>query len=110
MFFVILLAAILHEELFIFPLVKQKRIVFAASNSMCCKCLVAPTIIWSEIVGQIQLYKPNLNGRFPATQNHKKMRENILLLTFEALTVGATNIGSADYSALTMRYSHNSMC
>ncbi len=44
-------AAILHEELFIFPLVKQKRIVFAANNSMCWKCLVAPTIIWSEIVG-----------------------------------------------------------
>jgi hypothetical protein len=35
-----------------------------------------------------------------ATQNHKKMRENILLLTLEALT---------DYSALTMRYSRNSM-
>jgi hypothetical protein len=44
-------AAILHEELFIFPLVKQKRLVFAANNSMCCKCLVAPTIIWSGIVG-----------------------------------------------------------
>jgi hypothetical protein len=44
-------AAILHEELVIFPLVKQKIIVFAANNSMCCKCLVALTIIWSGIVG-----------------------------------------------------------
>ena len=26
------------------------------------------------------------HGRFFATQNHKKMRENILLLTLEALT------------------------
>ncbi len=31
-------------SLFIFPLVKQKRIVFAANNSRCCKCHVAPTI------------------------------------------------------------------
>ena len=68
-------ATILCEQLFIVPLVKQKRIVFAANNSRCCKCLVAPTIIWSGI-----------NGRFFATQNHKKMRENILLLTLEALT------------------------
>jgi hypothetical protein len=34
----------------------------------------------------VSLYKPNLNGRFFALQNHKKMRENILLLTLEALT------------------------
>jgi hypothetical protein len=27
-----------------------------------------------------------LNGRFFATKNHKKMRQNILLLTLEALT------------------------
>jgi hypothetical protein len=26
------------------------------------------------------------------------------------LLVGATNVGSTDYSALTMRYSRNSMC
>jgi hypothetical protein len=32
-FFVILMAAILHEELFIVPLVKQKRKVFAANKS-----------------------------------------------------------------------------
>ncbi len=36
-------AAILHEELFIVPLVKQKRIVFAANNSRCYECHVAPT-------------------------------------------------------------------
>jgi hypothetical protein len=29
----------------------QKRIVFAANNSLCCECHVAPTIIWSGIVG-----------------------------------------------------------
>ena len=33
------------EQLFIFPLVKQKIIVFAANNSRCCECHVAPTII-----------------------------------------------------------------
>jgi hypothetical protein len=33
-------------------------------------------------------WNSRLNGRFFATQNHKKMRENILLLTLEA---GATN-------------------
>ncbi len=38
-------AAILHEELFIVPLVKQKRMVFAANNSRCCECHVAPTIL-----------------------------------------------------------------
>ncbi len=38
-------AAILYEQLFIFPLVKQKVIVFAANNSRCCECHVAPTII-----------------------------------------------------------------
>ncbi len=38
-------AAILHEELFIVPLVKQKRIVFEANNSRCCECHVAPTIL-----------------------------------------------------------------
>ncbi len=54
----------LYEQLFIVPLVKQNIIVFAANNSRCCKCLVAPTIIWSGIVG--------LNGKFFATQNHKK--------------------------------------
>jgi hypothetical protein len=43
-FFVILMAAILYEQLFIVPLVKQKRIVFAANNSRCCECHVAPTI------------------------------------------------------------------
>ncbi len=37
------------------------------------------------------------------------MSENILLLTLEALLVGATNIGSTDYLALTMRYSRNSL-
>jgi hypothetical protein len=31
-------------------------------------------------------WNSRLNGRFYATQNHKKMRENILLLTLEALT------------------------
>ena len=36
---------ILYEQLFIFPLVKQKIIVFAANNSRCCECHVAPTII-----------------------------------------------------------------
>jgi hypothetical protein len=35
----------LHEELFIVPLVKQKRIVFAANNSRCCEFHVAPTIL-----------------------------------------------------------------
>jgi hypothetical protein len=65
----------LYEQLFIVPLVKQNIIVFAANNSRCCKCLVAPTIIWIGIV-----------DRFFATQNHKKMRKNILLLTLEALT------------------------
>ncbi len=46
-------------------------------------------------------WNSRLNGRFFATKNHKKMHENILLLTLEALTlVGATNIGSTDYSAL----------
>jgi hypothetical protein len=37
-------AVILYEQLFIFALVKQKRIVFAANNSRCCECHVAPTI------------------------------------------------------------------
>ncbi len=37
-------AAILFEQLFIVPVVKQKRIVFAANNSRCCECHVAPTI------------------------------------------------------------------
>ncbi len=50
-------------------------------------------------------WSSRLNGRFFATQNHKKMRENILLLTL----VGATNIGSTNYSTLTLRYSRNSM-
>jgi hypothetical protein len=31
-------------------------------------------------------WNSRLNGRFFATQNHKKMRKNILLLTLEALT------------------------
>ena len=38
-------AAILCEQIFIFPLVKHKIIVFAANNSRCCECHVAPTII-----------------------------------------------------------------
>ncbi len=38
-------AAILHEQLFIVPLVKQKRIVFAANNSRCCEFHVAATIL-----------------------------------------------------------------
>jgi hypothetical protein len=29
-------------------------------------------------------WNSRLNGRFVATQNHKKMRENILFLTLEA--------------------------
>jgi hypothetical protein len=33
------------EELFIVPLVKQKRIVFAANNSRCCECHVASTFL-----------------------------------------------------------------
>ncbi len=37
-------AGILYEQLFIVPLVMQKRIVFAANNSRCYKCHVAPTI------------------------------------------------------------------
>jgi hypothetical protein len=32
------------EQSFIVPLVKPKRIVFAANNSRCCECYVAPTI------------------------------------------------------------------
>jgi hypothetical protein len=43
-FFVILMA-ILCKQLFIVPLVKQKRIVFAANNSRCREFLVAPTIL-----------------------------------------------------------------
>ena len=35
----------MYEQLFIFPLVKHKIIVFAANNSRCCECHVAPTII-----------------------------------------------------------------
>jgi hypothetical protein len=31
-------------------------------------------------------WNSRLNGRFFATQNHKKMRENIFLLTLEART------------------------
>ena len=37
-------ATILCEQLFIVPLVKQKRIVFAANNSRCYECHAAPTI------------------------------------------------------------------
>ena len=44
-------AAILYRHFNSAPLQKQNIIVFAANNSMCCKCLVAPTIIWSGIVG-----------------------------------------------------------
>jgi hypothetical protein len=35
----------LHEELFIVPLVKQKRIVFSANNSRCCEFHLVPTIL-----------------------------------------------------------------
>ncbi len=64
-----------------------------------------PHLVFSlpELAGQLQMscsadhylewnsqldsiLQTNLNGRFSATQNHKKMRENILLLTLEALT------------------------
>jgi hypothetical protein len=38
-------AAILYRHFNSAPLQKQNMIVFAANNSMCCKCHVAPTII-----------------------------------------------------------------
>jgi hypothetical protein len=37
-------AAILYEEMVILPQIKQKKIVFAANNSPCCECHIAPTI------------------------------------------------------------------
>jgi|LakMenE01Jun11ns_1017448.scaffolds.fasta_scaffold8095384_1 hypothetical protein len=40
------------------------------------------------------------------TPNHKNMRK----YPWKHLLAGATNIGSTDYSALTMRYSRNSLC
>ncbi len=70
-FFVILMGYHLVYEL-ILPRVEQKRTALAANNSMCCECLVAPTITWSGIVDLVHLYKQNLNGRFSATPNHKK--------------------------------------
>jgi hypothetical protein len=101
-FFVILMGCHLVWTVIYCSASKAKYlIVFAANNSRCCKCLVAPTIIWSGIV-----------GRFFATQNHKKMRENILLLTLEALTSRCYQhwqhrLFGANYS---MSYSRNSMC
>ncbi len=107
-FFVILWDAILYEDEMILPRVKQKRIVFAANNSMCCECLVAPTIIWSGMVGQIQLYKPMAD--FLHLRTIKNARKYPFFKHWKHLLVGATNIGSTDYSALTMSYSHNSLC
>ena len=41
---------------------------------------------------------------------HKKCAKLFLCKHLQHRLVGATNIGSADYSALTMHYSRNSMC
>ncbi len=83
----------MYEQLFIFPLVKHKIIVFAANNSMCCECHVAPTIILcfglvAPTIMLCEMFRCTFQNK-PKLQifyNSEKMRQNILLLTLEALT------------------------
>jgi hypothetical protein len=51
-------AAILYRDFNSAPSQKQNIIVFAANNSRCCECHVAPTIIYHNIItcSQCRLY------------------------------------------------------
>ncbi len=71
-------AAILFEEKLILPRVKQKRIAFAANNSLCCEFHVAPTILLCAPTWTIK------NAR------------NILFETLEAPTSRCWSTSSAD--------------
>ncbi len=69
---------------------------------------------WLEIWSNHLFPSMGPNGGIVAMDSeqitHKKCAKLFLCKHLQRRLVGATNIGRADYSALTMRYSRNSMC